>query len=200
VGNCYERLRLLPVAGFVFLKVKTFSMDSKQVWGAIVLLGFAGFLYWATTVTPTNSNETNTVSGTGPAMEQPVQAQENTSPSANAATKCDTEAKYWFDYYNKQSYSGQAQSYKYRYDQQTGGCYLLWSWQLYYGENNVSTAYNLYDVFRKSPQGSSAAGFPVILASVQTSSHLGLLECNFIGLKCSSVAEFLTLAEPYLGD
>ena len=193
------------------------SKETKNIWVAVgvIALVIGGAYYFSTSsstspINPTENNPVNNSLTNSPVV--PSTAQETPTPTptpkkvqaeipqnTDMVIKCDAEAKYWFDYYNKQATPGNVQNYKNHYDVGTGGCYMLWSWQSAAG-NNVAIAYNLYDVFSKSPKGSPAAGFPIILGGVGTDHFGKIYECYVEGQKCTSIEEFLSLAQPYLSN
>ena len=145
-----------------------------------------------------NSNQLNN--------SQPHNNQAVGTTTQSLQDECDTSAKNYFDDYKSKNISQATPSISYdnHYDKNNGSCYVL--------TNSISNEsalisqkpyymvlYSLVDVSRKDPTGQYEwiGQYSENVAPGEVFN--GITDCNVGGNHCSSLKDFLTLVNPYLG-
>ncbi len=133
------------------------------------------------------------------------------TPITTLSSKCDTDAKNYFDdYKNKQkdtnSMKIESISYENHYDQNNSSCYVLTKQYVNANIPGITDSsyemvyYSLVDVSKKDPKG-DYQWLGQYTQNIAPNNQVinGIQDCNVGGNQCSSLKLFLSLVNPYLG-
>jgi hypothetical protein len=133
--------------------------------------------------------------------------------NADLTLKCDADAKNYFDSkwqsktVDTDVYKTINLSYQNHYDKTNNSCYILISYNFKTyrqaagaGPDYMSTTFTFLDIYRKdqneNPLG--VGGFNENISHSDGSANQ-LVQCNAFGQNCSSIEEFLSIVNPYIG-
>jgi len=170
--------------------------------GVVVLAGIYSFY------NQNNNQPQNTNTSAEPSVQSSATQPKTQTLTQTPQSQCDTAAKNYFnDYKSKQNDTATRQlsniSYQNHYNQNNGSCYVLtntnWNMKMPSEFNYSMISDSLIDIFKKDPTGQYdwIGQYSENIAPGEVIN--GIRDCNVGGNNCSSLKDFLTLANPYLG-